>query len=97
MAEAANVPSRRLFDRLRDAGHLLFLIEQVVADAEHVDAGFQRLKAGLPGAERLLQSLHLHVVADQERIGQAGAQPRRGPRPTASSDCRGPIAPRWRD
>ena len=56
-------------------GHFLLLIEQIVADADHVHAGLERSQAGLPGAHRLLQSLHLHVVGDQKRIGKPPAQP----------------------
>ena len=33
------------------------------------------MQAGFPGAQRLLQSLHLHVVGNQERVGKTVAQP----------------------
>lgn len=56
-------------DGFGDIGHFLRLIEQIVADSEHVHAGFQRLQAGFTRAERLPQSLHLHVVANSSVSG----------------------------
>lgn len=56
-------------DGFGDIGHFLRLIEQIVADSERVHAGFQRLQAGFTRAERLPQSLHLHVVANSSVSG----------------------------
>ena len=61
------------FDISGNARHLLLLVEQVIADAEHVHAGPDRLQAGCLGAERLLQPLHLHVVCYEQRIGEPPA------------------------
>ena len=63
-----------LLDGTCDISHFPFLIEQVVADTEHIHAGLQRLKTGVPGSQRLLQALHLHVVGDDQGVGKVAAQ-----------------------